>query len=114
MTKYDKLSRELEDIAEHLHVDDMSEDGVILLYYGEEIDQDLLCSIEDDTLFSYDDKAFIKSISTGKEGDNSYILLHYKCNIGADEKTEEELYEESIDDDEDRKYQLYKESKLED
>ena len=48
-----------------------------------------------------------------KNGSQECFNLRFELDIGEDYETEEEMYQRSLDDAEDRRYQEYKESKLE-
>ena len=103
MSRYDDIGKELESLHKCLYVDDIGENNITLLYYGNNIEDDLLYTIETDYLCSYDNKHYLQSIEVDTNSTETKIYLYYKCDIGKDEKTEEELYEESLDDAEERK-----------
>ena|SRR6056297_1555474 len=106
MTVYDELEKDIEALDKNLYVDDIGEAFIDLLYYGDDT-EDLLNEIED-ILHNYDKNNFLFNVKIGKDDQTEeYLLLSYKCKIGEDLETEKDLYERSLDDEDDRYEERY-------
>lgn len=121
MTNYEKIERYLEDLNAkqdiNIQIDDIDELSVTFSVYDSEVTGESLQTICE-VLEWINKKSDLNTMSDithypSKNGSQECFNLRFLLDVGEDYESEEEMHQRSLDDAEERRYEEYKESKLE-
>ena len=122
MTYYEDIEKYLENTNADddilVTIDDIDKGSITFSVYDSEVTNESLATIYQVLQYVGRNEADLNTLSTithypSKNGNAECFNLRFELYVGDDEESEEELRQKAIDDDEDRRYKEYKESKIE-